>query len=146
MIEIQDIATLCAGDLHERLGLPKEVPLPWEWQAFILGFAAREVLTQPPQAVVVGHHFRAALDDLGIGHPDRAPRVVIIHLGVHDRHLRRFLERKGLKVLLAQAFDRSNLPVVAACTEIGDINDDIHVFLRGEPAAVLTMIGGENQE
>jgi len=54
--------------------------------------------------------------------------------------------RKGLKVLLAQAFDKSNLPVVAACTEIGDINDDIQLRLNGEPAAVLTMIGGENQE
>jgi hypothetical protein len=54
--------------------------------------------------------------------------------------------RKGLKVLLAQAFDSSNLPVVAACTEIGEIDDDIVVRLRGEPAAVLTLVGGENQE
>jgi hypothetical protein len=54
--------------------------------------------------------------------------------------------RKGLKVLLAEAFDSSNLPVVAACTEVGEIDDDIIVHLRGEPAAVLTLIGGENQE
>jgi hypothetical protein len=54
--------------------------------------------------------------------------------------------RKGLKVLLAQAFDRSNLPVVAACTEVGEVGDDITILLRGEPAAVLTLIGEENQE
>lgn len=54
--------------------------------------------------------------------------------------------RKGLKVLLAQAFDSSDLPVVAACTEIGEIDDDVLVRLEGEPAAVLTLIGGENQE
>jgi hypothetical protein len=56
------------------------------------------------------------------------------------------IQRKGTKVFLAQAFDRGDLPVVAACKEVGEINDDILVRLRGEPAAVLTLIGEENQE
>ena len=56
------------------------------------------------------------------------------------------IPRKGLKVLLAQAFDSSDLPVVAACKEVGQIDDDILVRLQGEPAAVLTLLGGENQE
>jgi hypothetical protein len=56
------------------------------------------------------------------------------------------IDRKGRKLFLARAFDSGDKPVVAACREIGDIYDDVHVRLTGEPASVLTLYMQEYQD